>query len=1005
MQSSFNLKRRIFLPILFFISTLPILAQPTVLTSDSLALVALYNSANGQNWAIRTNWLTGSVNSWFGVTVNSGRVTQLSLPSNRLIGDITPEIKNLTALTSLNLSDNSFNNRLLPIEVGNLTNLITLNLSLCSLAGAIPNQIINCNNLQSLMLQGNLFTSVPTLTALTSLSSLDISYNKLSFADIEPNVSISGIIYAPQNRLESTGPFLAFARIGEQIIFSENSVEGSSNNYEWVKDNNVIFSGITYTIAQFSEDDAGSYHLRVTSPLAPLLTLETYDRILKPAKEEYFLIDMANEILADTLRDNPYGQAWADFDLDGDEDLFYGGIDFDGNIDSNRLYENNGDGTFTSISAGELTAKKRDMRGASWGDINNDGYPDIYVSDLGYRSGAPTIQEVEVFINNKDKTFTSILLPPQVDLNNQESGSWGDYNKDGFLDLIIRGSGSANSPLTLYKNNGNNSFSIVENPFNGFVANGIGTVSWVDINGDNWPDIFYSQTGVRALFINNKDGTFSRDLSSALVTENLTSSRGHSMADIDDDGDLDVIILDQSIGTTKVFFNNGIGNFDPIASVNLFGINLKGRASSFGDIDNDGDQDFVCLCPDAETPLFLNNGNGTFTNVTKNQQSFFETDQFMTTTLSDFNNDGFLDLFYNSINYSSYLDDRPLHVLQNVSNGNNWIKIKLEGVLSNRPGIGAKIQVESNETWRTRFVEAQSGFGSQNPLTVHFGIGDAVAIDSVVITWPSGLIQKLGSLEINKLWIINEINFGKQGQTIVFDPIDDKTIGDPPFDLTATATSGLPVSFSSSSGLISLSGKSVTMLSAGRAVINADQAGNESYIEAAQVNQSFCINPSKPTVTKGPDGESVILTSSEVTGNHWFKNGTIISGETNNTLAVTTPGLYKVQITADDCASEFSNEVALIVTGDINNYNSVFNSIYPNPAFDELTISLYDFEPDSPVFIRILDMKGNVLTKVEGIGKKDSKIDVKQYSSGSYLLIAEQLSKSKSWQFIKSDKK
>jgi hypothetical protein len=256
--------------------------------------------------------------------------------------------------------------------------------------------------------------------------------------------------------------------------------------------------------------------------------------------------------------------------------------------------------------------------------------------------------------------------------------------------------------------------------------------------------------------MNNQDGTFTRDLLNGLVIENFGSSRGHSIADFDNDGDVDVFILDQSFLNSILFFNDGIGNFTVELSENRFGSNIRGRASSFGDIDNDGDLDFICLCPNSETPLFLNNGNGMFTNVQKSEQSFFDVDQFMTTTLSDFNNDGFLDLFYASFSLSDILDDRPLNAYQNVGNSNNWVKVKLRGAASNKDGIGAKVRVKSNNTWQTRFVESQSGFGAQNPLTVHFGIGTANSIDSVIVNWPSGFVQELSDLEVNRLWTISE---------------------------------------------------------------------------------------------------------------------------------------------------------------------------------------------------------------------------------------------------------
>ena len=178
----------------------------------------------------------------------------------------------------------------------------------------------------------------------------------------------------------------------------------------------------------------------------------------------------------------------------------------------------------------------------------------------------------------------------------------------------------------------------------------------------------------------------------------------------------------------------------------------------------------------------------------------------------------------------------------------------------------------------------------------------------------------------------------KQNQTITFAQMADKTLGDAPFTLTATASSALAVSYGAASDKITISGSQVTIVKAGRASIKASQAGNATFNAANSVEQSFCIKPAKPTIAvSGANTETLTLTSNASAGNQWFKNDVAITGATNTTLNVITEGIYKVHVKADDCVSVFSDNVPLIVTGDLNRQLSNF-TIYPNPVEDDLNV-------------------------------------------------------------------
>jgi hypothetical protein len=150
----------------------------------------------------------------------------------------------------------------------------------------------------------------------------------------------------------------------------------------------------------------------------------------------------------------------------------------------------------------------------------------------------------------------------------------------------------------------------------------------------------------------------------------------------------------------------------------------------------------------------------------------------------------------------------------------------------------------------------------------------------------------------------------KQSQTITFQEIADKTLGDASFTFSATSSSGLAVIYNTSSSNITLNQNQVTLVGAGRASIQASQAGNEEFDEASNVTQSFCIRPAKPTVEVNSTVPSApLLTSNATIGNQWYYNGAIIGGAVNSTYTATRSGIYKVNVKIDDCISEFSSDV------------------------------------------------------------------------------------------------
>ncbi|MCZ8215738.1 MAG: T9SS type A sorting domain-containing protein, partial [Cyclobacteriaceae bacterium] len=226
------------------------------------------------------------------------------------------------------------------------------------------------------------------------------------------------------------------------------------------------------------------------------------------------------------------------------------------------------------------------------------------------------------------------------------------------------------------------------------------------------------------------------------------------------------------------------------------------------------------------------------------------------------------------------------------------------------------------------------------------------------------------------------LTVNKIDQNITFAAIPDKTVGDPAFALTASTTSSLPVSFSTVSNKITINGAQVSIVSAGRVTVTATQTGNANYNAATPVERSFCIKPAQPTITlSNLNSEAPTLTSSASTGNQWYRNDVVITGATNTVFTATEEGMYKVRSVVDDCVSDFSDEVILVVTSLEENGNQI--SLFPNPTEDWLTVSLNELNGNKQ--ISIVNTQGNVKESKEVEGS-EATFNVAAYARGVYFV-------------------
>ncbi len=452
---------------------------------------------------------------------------------------------------------------------------------------------------------------------------------------------------------------------------------------------------------------------------------------------------------------------WIDVNGDGVDDLFVSN-GLEGGQD-NELYINDGTGNFERITDDDIVQDDGASDGATFADVDNDGDLDAFV--------VTWYGEINSFYrNNGDGTFT--YEPENVSANIRtysETAAWGDYDGDGFVDLYITNS-SGDRENMLYRNLQNGQF---ERITSGAAVSGIELTrgaNWVDFDGDGDLDLFATNENmqVNKLFRNDNGSQLSSTSSGALTTSRR-SSMGASWGDIDNDGDLDVFITNSGSPTpdeNQLFRNEGNGIFQDITAEALSENGGCSFGSAFGDVDNDGDLDLVVangFCAGAiRNFLYLNDGQGHFSPV-EDLPSDFLTPCSFGTAFGDFNNDGFLDLAFANCKNNRNATTPKNFLFENLTNHNNWLKVRLEGSTSNRSAIGAKVRVRATiggePVWQMREVTSQSGYCGQNSLTQHFGLADAAKADSIVIEWPSGNQQVIeGAFSNQQIYVAESGN-------------------------------------------------------------------------------------------------------------------------------------------------------------------------------------------------------------------------------------------------------
>ena len=497
------------------------------------------------------------------------------------------------------------------------------------------------------------------------------------------------------------------------------------------------------------------------------------------------------------------GVAMIDADGDGKLDLFfvngaalYSGMPAAGVADKrnpkfwNRLYRNQGDGTFADITEKAGLRGKGYGQGVAVGDCDNDGRPDLFVTALGGN---------RLYHNQGAGVFADI-----TDKSGVAGGGWStsagfiDYDRDGNLDLFVvryldwdfgknkrcGGEGDALqaychpnefAPAThlLYRNLGGCRFEDVSEKSGIAKAPGKGLgVAFQDVDRDGWPDIFVANDSFpQQLFRNKGDGTFEEvalAMGVAFDEDGKTfAGMGVDIADYDNDGSPDVFV-DALANQGYALFRNRKGFFNYVSVASGLAAITKmhsGWGARFVDFDNDGWKDLFVTQGHVmdniertqpgihyrETPLLLRNTGGKFVDVSAKAGAPFLVDMAgRGAAFGDLNNDGAVDIVVSS-------NSGPARVFRNAARENNWLLIATVGVKSNRDGIGSSVRIVTplgHEQFG--FVSAAGSYLSAHDKRVHFGLGKERQVKLLEIRWPSGVVQTWKNVAANQIFLAKE---------------------------------------------------------------------------------------------------------------------------------------------------------------------------------------------------------------------------------------------------------
>ena len=484
------------------------------------------------------------------------------------------------------------------------------------------------------------------------------------------------------------------------------------------------------------------------------------------------------------------GCAFLDYDNDGWMDIYLvnsGQADFytPPKPLRNALYHNNRDGTFTAVTEKAGVGSGRYGMGVAVGDYDNDGFPDIYVTQY---------DRSILYHNNGNGTFTDVTEKAGVAAPGwASSAAWFDYDNDGRLDLFVCHFAAWDPSQTcgitsdgahhyciprifkptsswLFHNNGDGTFTDVSKEAG--IAEHLGKAWGVvatDINNDGRTDIFVSNdTVANSLYLNKGDGRFEEIGLPADVAYSAEgkarSGMGVDSADFNQDGWMDIFVANIDEEIFSLYKNNGDNTFDDLAMPMGIGMPtrwMSGWGLKFFDYDNDGNLDIIVAngFPDdlveqfsnrvtfKERMLLFHNSGKDFQDLSAQSGPVFaKTFSSRGLAVGDFNNDGGLDVLI-SVN-----NEAPVLLRNEIGKLSHWLGVKLVGKKCNADAVGARIAYQSGDLKRGRFKTGGGSFLSSHDPRVVLGIGNRPKLDWVEVTWPqpSGAVERFTNLPIDR---------------------------------------------------------------------------------------------------------------------------------------------------------------------------------------------------------------------------------------------------------------
>ncbi len=509
------------------------------------------------------------------------------------------------------------------------------------------------------------------------------------------------------------------------------------------------------------------------------------------------------------------------------------------------------------------------------GDIDGNGYNDLLFG------GGSTVSFI--YANDDGSAYTEDYHEEYIF---SQRSTFADIDNDGNLDAFVCHDVDQSHP---YRNDGSGVLTEDQSLIETLDLAGNYAAIWVDYDNDWDTDLYItkcrqgSSAGdierTNAMYRNNGDGSYT-EVGAEIGLDDNAQSWATVFEDFDNDGDFDAFIVNHD-EQNRFMVNDGTGNFtESIMTSGITPNDLGAWENASGDFNNDG---FVDIFSELGNELYINNGDMTFTGMNL---------PFDDGGIGDFNNDGFLDVVQGN---ALYIND---------TNDNNWFKVNTLGIISNKNGIGARIEIYGDWGIQIREVRSGESFSPMSSLTVHFGLGTATEVDSMVIKWPSGILTTLSDLDINTTYNIPEADCLLAGSTLTVNGVTEFCAGES-VELSA------PAGFDSYIWSNGATTQSIIVTEAGNYSANLAEAdGCLSLTNSVVVS---IIADEVPTIALEGDeifcaGGSAVLNTTSTANPVWSNN------ESGQTITVTETGTYYVQaesVCSNDLLS--SEEISIVV--------------------------------------------------------------------------------------------